>query len=424
MKLFAVAGNPVYYSQSPQIWNYSFQKSNINAHYFRINTDQAKDIVKMIKEIELSGCNVTSPFKQDILPYVNKIEGDAVKIKSVNCIVPISKKLFGYNTDVDGFYSALVLNGFNPQNKKAIVIGAGGAARAVVYSLIKSGVSDLVIANRTFEKARELAENFKCRVSSIDKIEKEAKEADLLVSCVSSTERFISKDTFHKKLTVLDAQYAEVSSLQKDAEFAGSKLIDGREWLIYQAAFFFKDFFNELPLESMKEALKDNTVKAYKKKRSISLVGFMGAGKSNLGKLLAQSNNARFMDLDLMIEEKEGKIISDIFKNRGESYFRTLESQILKTIDLSIPTVLACGGGTTIHEENVDFLRSSSKVLWLWSPLEEIIKRIDNTNRPLLEQADLIFKERQIQYARACDVCVNNKDEKTTLKQLLREIWI
>lgn len=424
MKLFAVAGSPVCYSQSPQIWNHSLKKNKIDAHYFRISTDQAKDLVKMIKEIELSGCNVTSPFKENVLPYVNKIEGDAVKIKAINCIVPINKKLFGYNTDVDGFYSALVLNGFNPHNKKAIVIGAGGAARAAVYSLIKSGVSDLVIANRTFERARELAENFKCRVSNIDKIEKEAKDADLLVSCVSSTDRFISKDTFHKRLTVLDAQYAEVSSLQKDAEFAGSKLIDGREWLIYQAAFFFKDFFNELPLESMKEALKNNTLKTYRNKKSISLIGFMGTGKSILGKLLAQDNNSRFLDLDLMIEEKEGKSVSDIFKDRGESYFRSIESQVLQTIDLSIPTVLSCGGGTTIEGSNVDFIKAGSKVLWLWSTLEEIRKRIDNVNRPLFEQADFIFKERQKQYAKACDICVNNKDEKTTLKQLLKEIWI
>ncbi len=424
MKLFAVAGSPVSYSQSPQIWNHSFKKNNIDAHYFKISTDQAKDLIKMIKELELSGCNVTSPFKEDVIPYINKIEGDAVKIKSVNCIVPINKKLFGYNTDVDGFYSALVLNGFNPHNKKAIVIGAGGAARAVVHALMKSGASDIVIANRTFEKARELASDFKCRVSSIDKIEKETKEADLLVSCVSSIDRFISKDTFHKKLTVLDAQYAEVSCLQKDAEFAGCKLIDGREWLIYQAAFFFKDFFNELPLESMKEALKENIVKTYKNKKNISLIGFMGTGKSNLGKLLAQSNNSTFIDLDLIIEQKEGKSISDIFKDSGEEYFRKLENQALKTVDFSTPTVLACGGGTTINSDNVDLIRAGSKVLWLWSPLEEIKKRIDNTNRPLLNNAEIIFKERQTQYALACDICVNSKDEKGTLKQLLREIWI
>ncbi|MEI6080392.1 MAG: NAD(P)-binding domain-containing protein, partial [bacterium] len=256
MKLFAVAGNPILSSCSPLIWNYSFKKKKIDAHYFRISADTAYDIIEMVKGIGLSGCNVTSPFKEDILDHIDKVEGDAAKIRAVNCIAAIGKKLIGYNTDVDGFYSALILNGFNPQDKKVVVVGAGGAAKAVIYALMKNGAYDVVIANRTYEKAKALSEIFNCRICSIDKIEKETKDADLLVSCVSTLDRVIKKDAIYKKLTVMDAKYNGVSTLLKDAEFAGCKIIDGKEWLICQAAFFFKDFFNELPVDQMKEALK------------------------------------------------------------------------------------------------------------------------------------------------------------------------
>ncbi|MCX6112500.1 MAG: hypothetical protein NTY22_04340, partial [Proteobacteria bacterium] len=298
MKLFAIAGSPIFPSQSPQIWNHCFNKRNIDAHYFRISSNTAKDLVTMIKDMGLVGCNITSPLKEDLFPYINKVEGDAVKVKALNCVVPMGKKLFGYNTDIDGCYSALVLNGFNPQNKKVVVLGAGGAAKAVVYALLKNGASDVVIANRTYEKARELGAFFKCRTCYIDKIEKETRDADMLVSCVSTLDRVIKKDAIHKKLTIFDAKYTGTSVLRKDAEFAGCKIIDGKEWLVYQAAFFFKDFFNELPIDDMKESLKTNPYKNINDKQSISLIGFMGAGKSTLGRTLAEKMKYRFIDVD------------------------------------------------------------------------------------------------------------------------------
>ena len=423
MKLFAIAGSPVLQSQSPQIWNYCFKKKNIDAHYFRISSDTAKDVASMIHEMGLVGCNITSPLKESILSYINKIEGDAAKIKTLNCVVPIGKKLSGYNTDVDGCYSSLVLNGFNPHNKKIVIIGAGGAAKAVVYALLKNGASDVVIANRTYEKARELAEMFKCRVCYIDKIESETKDADLLVSCVSTLERVIKKEAIHKKLIVFDAKYTGISVLKKDAEFAGCKIIDGKEWLVYQGALFFKDFFDELPVDDMKEALKLKPPKNINSK-NISLIGFMGTGKSTLGKALAYKMKYKFIDVDLLIGKKEGKKISDIFNNNGEEYFRNIESQTISNIDFSIPSIISCGGGAIISKDNVDIICSNSKVVWMWNDMDDIKKRITGEGRPMFKDAATLFSRRIPLYAKACDVCINNKEEKSTLKQILKEIEI
>jgi shikimate dehydrogenase len=219
-KLFAVAGRPILHSLSPHIWNYSFDKLNIDARYFRLTGSSAKQIITMIKEIGLPGCNITSPFKEEIIQYLDEIDPDAKKISAVNCVKNENGKLVGYNTDIEGFYLALKANAFDPKSKKCMVLGAGGAAKAVIFSLLKHGAKDVLILNRTFDKAEKLAIQLGVRTLDINEKEvfkktlaDEIKNTDLIVSCLPSLEaEIIDKDLLHSDITVFDANYSGISN--------------------------------------------------------------------------------------------------------------------------------------------------------------------------------------------------------------------
>jgi shikimate dehydrogenase len=435
-KLFAVAGRPIMHSLSPLIWNYAFEKLKINASYFKITGSSAKQIVGMIKEIGLAGCNITSPFKEEIIQYLDEVKADAKKISAVNCIKNDNGKLTGYNTDVEGFNLALLAANFDPKGKKIIVLGAGGAAKAVMFSLLKHGAKDVLILNRSIDKAEKLAKQLDVRTLNINKeqafkkaLKDEIKNTDLIVSCLPSLEaELIDKDLLHNSITVFDANYSGMSKLKKNALEKGCKLIEGEDWLVRQAAIFFKDIFNEDPLEYMKEFLEGSTISKknftplsdLSEASKISIIGFMGSGKTRMAKVLAEKLGYSFLDLDELIEKKEGLSVKEIFANKGENYFRELETKILNsTLKASPltdkPMVLACGGGVVTSQENITLLRSNSLVVWRWASLDTIKERLARPKhadkRPLSKDIDKLWELRKALYAKSCDLCVLNIDE-------------
>lgn len=435
-KLFAVAGRPIIHSLSPVLWNHSFEKLKeklqIDARYFRLSGTSAKDIVQLIKELGLLGCNITSPFKEEIIQYLDEVKGDAKRISAVNCVKNEKGKLVGYNTDIEGFYLALLAGGFDPKEKKAIVLGAGGASRAVVFSLLKHGAKDILVLNRSFDKAQKLAKELGVRALNINEkdafkkaLEAEIKDTELIVSCISDLDAdIIDKDLLHKGISVFDANYSGTSILKKNAIEKGCNLLEGVDWLVHQAAIFFKDIFNEDPLEFMKESLSFSTVGTAP---NLSIIGFMGSGKTRMAKDLAEKLDYKFLDLDELIEKNTGISIKEIFAKHGENYFRDLETKTLRDVfksnkevfksktTLKKPMVLACGGGIVTREENIKILRSNSLVVWRWASLETIKQRLSRPKhadkRPLSKDIDRLWELRKTLYAKACELCVLNPDE-------------
>ena len=162
-KSFAIIGNPIQHSLSPVLHNYWFNKYNIEADYSLLSIEEKdiENIVQKIRNKELNGVNITLPYKQKIIPFIDQLVNDAKSTNSVNTIfLDDSNSLVGENTDVFGLQAAYLKEITNSENKKALVIGAGGVSPSVIFSLQKSKIRNIAIVNRTHEKSIFLKKKF------------------------------------------------------------------------------------------------------------------------------------------------------------------------------------------------------------------------------------------------------------------------
>ncbi|OPY74317.1 MAG: Shikimate dehydrogenase [Syntrophorhabdus sp. PtaU1.Bin058] len=429
-KIYAVAGNPVLHSKSPEIFNEAFRAVSPDAVYTRIAASGAGEIIDIAKEAGICGLNVTSPFKEEIIRYLDGVEEDAKRIKAVNTVVREGGRFIGYNTDCTGVVDALQHSGIDAKGKRAVVLGASGAGRAAVFGLLSSGAQVTVI-NRTYKKAAKVAGIFGCTAATFGEIGRALPEAHILISCISSPDRIVDPSLLRRDLVVLDANYSLPTALSVDAQSRGCRIVDGREWLLFQALPAFKLFTEkEAPVEIMRSAL-------YRKndynKRNISLIGFMGTGKTTVGKRLAEYARMKAVDMDKSIENDTGLSIREIFGKDGEEAFRSMERREVSNMENVSNIVFSCGGGVVLDQQNVDTIRSTSVPVWLWAKIGTILDRVgDGGVRPLLNGKDREARARDIHnarlhlYARTADMLISTEDKnpEEIVKRICDEIHI
>ena len=190
IKKFGIIGNPIKHSLSPVLHNYWFEKYKINANYSIINVKDENElpgIIEQIRNKELSGINVTLPYKQKIVSHVDTIVNDAEITSSVNTIYLDNKHtIIGENTDVFGLQAAYLKEIDNTSKKKALIIGAGGVSPSVILSLQKSGVQEISITNRTREKCIFLKNRFNnLKIVEWEKLKEEIKNFEIIINATS-----------------------------------------------------------------------------------------------------------------------------------------------------------------------------------------------------------------------------------------------
>ena len=163
MKKYLVIGNPINHSLSPKLHNYWIKKNNINAVYEKkkVNEKDLENIICQIKNKNIQGINVTVPFKNVIIPYLDSLSPEANATQSVNTVYLNGDKVIGHNTDIAGFELSLKKIKYNVSNKKVLILGAGGVVPSIIFALYKMKVSLITICNRTREKAENLKKLFK-----------------------------------------------------------------------------------------------------------------------------------------------------------------------------------------------------------------------------------------------------------------------
>lgn len=243
-KNFLVIGNPIKHSLSPFLHNYWFHKNKINCEYKKLATTKSsiKKILNRVRKREIEGINVTIPFKNSVIKYLDVLKGDALKTSSVNTVYLSKKKLIGDNTDVYGFSSG-VLRKVKTRIKTAGIIGAGGVTSSIILALIQKGVKKIYITNRTFSKLKLFKKKFKKVIYPIkwnDRYEVFA-DVQILIN-VTSLGMLGQKDLkfdfsiFDKKINVVDIVYnPENTRFLKDARINGHKTFTGLDMFIYQA---------------------------------------------------------------------------------------------------------------------------------------------------------------------------------------------
>ena len=163
MKKYLVIGNPINHSLSPKLHNYWFKINNIEAIYDKkkLNEEDIENLILEIKKEKINGVNVTIPFKNTIISFLDELSPEAESTQSVNTIYFKNKKVIGDNTDIDGFEGSLKNVNYDFKNKKAFILGSGGVVSSIIFALEKIGVTEIFVSNRTKSKAENLKKIFK-----------------------------------------------------------------------------------------------------------------------------------------------------------------------------------------------------------------------------------------------------------------------
>jgi shikimate dehydrogenase len=421
---YAVAGNPVFQSRSPVMFNTAFRELAVEAVYLRLAASTPEEIVTTAREMGLQGLNITTPFKTGVMRHLDFVAADAEKVGAVNTVVKRAEGLIGYNTDIAGALGAAKSAGFEPSRQKVVILGAGGAARAATLAFVTAG-SRVVVVNRTFEKARDAAKSLGCEAVSFHHIADALRDARLLVSAVSTADRVLDPSLLRPDFIVLEALYSSPTSLLRDAADRGCTVIDGREWLLAQAAPAFTLFTGQpAPLEQMRKALwkirRDS-------RKNIALIGFMATGKSTVAEQVAARGGLTLIDIDKHIEEKAGASVAEIFEGRGEEVFRRMEQAEIDGLRLVSHHVAPCGGGALGKRANVRTLRNNCLSIWLWANISTILERTAKDQaRPLLNGWDAkgaqdLLRRRLPHYAACSDLLINTEGKRP--EEIAERIW-
>ena len=280
-QVYGVIGDPVEHSLSPSIQNAAFEASKLDCVFlaFNVKPEELGKAVDGMRALGIQGLNVTMPHKNAVISFLDEVDQNAKLLNAVNTINNHDSKLYGLNTDGVGAMKALRENGVEPKGKKVILLGAGGAARAIAFALAKE-VDELSIVNRTLQAAADLAsllhQRFNSKVVAYTlsplTIKANITEADLLINASSVGMKPNLNQTpvpmrwLRKDLAVMDVVYNPVETeLAKNAKGLGAKVISGVEMLIYQGAASFEFWTGcKAPVEVMRKAAISHLRRAQK----------------------------------------------------------------------------------------------------------------------------------------------------------------
>jgi len=263
MQVFGLVGNPVGHSLSPSMHEAGYEALGLDARYVTFEPEPT-DLTTAIEgaaALGITGLNVTIPFKQDALDLVEPTDR-AARIGAVNTIDFSTSPPTGDNTDAAGARRALEHHGVAPGDCETVLVGAGGAARAVAVMLADAGAT-VHIANRTEERATQLAADVGASGHSLDALSELVPEADLLINATSvgmeEDESPVPADALHADLTVMDAVYTPLETrLLRDAAAAGADTVDGAWMLLYQGVAAFERWTDrDAPVSEMNAALRE-----------------------------------------------------------------------------------------------------------------------------------------------------------------------
>jgi shikimate dehydrogenase len=424
-ELFAVAGHPVFHSQSPALFNRAFAAATFPGAYVRLAARSPEEAMAFFRELGLRGMNVTAPFKSGISRLVDETDAAAARIGAVNAVVADGPRTRGHNTDHLGVVGALRKHGVDISGGPFVVLGAGGAGRAAAYGLTREGAT-VTVVNRTPESADQAAADFGCRAGRMEDLGTLIRSAHGLISTIPARETPVDGAWLHEDLVVLDAFYP-VSPLARAAEKKGCRVIRGEDWLLHQALPAFRLFTGLAPPEDEMAAALAAGGRSPRKASNVSLVGFMGSGKSAVAARLAPLLGLRLADIDAAVEKKEGVTVAHIFRTRGEAHFREAEKSQLRNLGIQEGWVVACGGGAVLDPENRRLLAENSTVVWLHCPLASCLERIDPGTRPLLEGGDpehtagRLMETRLPLYAVTSDLVVRSGEAPEAVAAIIHE---
>ena len=362
--------------------------------------------------------NVTIPYKQAVIPYLDVVSDTARAIGAVNTIVNRGGRLYGYNTDFAGMTALIKLNGIELRGKSVLVLGSGGTSKTAVAVANALGAASVKRVSRT---AKEDCITYEQAYTDYGDCEViiNTTPCGMYPNIIGEP---VSLDRFCKVEAVIDAIYNPLrSNLVVKAERRGIKATGGLYMLVAQAAFA-AELFIDTKVESSR--IYDVYKKIISSKRNIVLVGMPSCGKTTVGSRLADELNMCLIDTDKEIEKLSGKKIPEIFKQSGEDGFREIESRVITEISAKQNCVISTGGGAVLRERNITALKGNGTVYFIDRPIDLLTTTDDrplSSNRDDLEKR---YNERYDLYCASADKKIINDSDIQNVVNAVKEDFL
>lgn len=388
-------GKPLGHSYSKEIHNL------IAPYSYELRELDESDVSSYLQRRDFDGINVTIPYKQTVMPFLDEISEAAKKIGAVNTIVKNGGRLIGYNTDFAGMCALIRKNAISVENKTALILGTGGTSKTAAEVLKSLGAKSVVKVSRSAKDGAVSYDEAYINYSS----------TQIIVNTTPvgmyphEDEQPIDLDKFPQVEAVVDAIYHPLrTNLVMQAKKRGIKASGGLYMLVAQAVYASSLFRNEKVDLSVIDSVYEKIVA---QKRNIVLVGMPSSGKSTVGDMLAKATGKTFVDTDCEVVKKAAMQIVDIFEKYGEDEFRKLEREVVCKVASKSETVIATGGGVVLNPENVEKLSRNGIIVFLDRSVSELIATDD---RPLARDAQAIqnlYEKRYPVYTACADIRID-----------------
>lgn len=402
---FGLLGGKLSHSYSPLIHSY------LGSYEYKLYEKSPDELEEFLQSGSFDGLNVTIPYKKAVIPYCARLSDTAKKLGSVNTIVRMPDgSLFGDNTDYYGFNYLIKKSGLELSGKTVLVLGSGGAS-VTVCAALRDLHADVTVISRTGE------DNY----NNLDR----HSDAKIIVNTTplgmypGNGAKAVDLRQFHECEAVFDIVYNPArTALMLQAEELGIPCFGGLYMLVAQAVRSSEIFCdNSIRTEVIERVHRRISAEM----QNIVLIGMPGCGKSTIAGLLSEKLGKPVYDADILIVERAGKSIPDIFEQDGEEEFRALERELLSELGKNSGSIIATGGGCVTDERNYAPLHQNSVIILL----ERLTDKLEKAGRPISMKRDLneLWSERKALYERFADYCVDNNGEiEDTLDAILEAL--
>ena len=382
---------------------HSFSKeihAKIDSYDYELRGAAPDELAAFLTARDFRGINVTIPYKQDVIPYLDEISDTARAIGAVNTIVNRGGKLYGDNTDFGGMTALIRRIGLDLCGKKVLVLGTGGTSKTAVAVATSLGAAWV----------KRISRQKKDGVLTYDEVYESHTDAQILINTTpvgmfpNTTGTPIQLDSFSRLEGVVDAVYnPRRTEFVQAAKARGIPGEGGLYMLVSQAVLAAKRFTDK----TYPSDLTDTVFSALlAEKDNLVLTGMPGSGKTTIGKTAAAALGRTFVDLDDEIVRKAKCPIPQIFAEKGEKAFRDLESEVTREIGSRNGLVIATGGGCVLREENVRALRMNGRLLWIDRPLAQLVPTGDRPTANSIEKMRVLYAVRESIYRATADAII------------------